>query len=107
MSNFDMDDNPHRLEGTSGEEKGGLVIMKRGPSVKGEEGAHVFKKPEIPRTSLLGLDRLAAIKRDSDNDRDRGGSTPKRSKILSYRDEEEEDVSMDRESERKSKDKHR
>jgi pre-mRNA-splicing factor ATP-dependent RNA helicase DHX38/PRP16 len=50
----------HRLDGSSGTERGGLVIMKQ----KSADGSqHTFKSPETPRSSLLGLDRLAAEKR--------------------------------------------
>lgn len=52
-----------RLEGTSGQEKGGLIIMKKGPAT--DVATIEFKKPEIPPSrSLLGLDRLAAAKRE-------------------------------------------
>lgn len=55
-------DKTDRLEGTTGKEKGGLIIMKKGPAA-GVEPVE-FKKPEIPPArSLLGLDRLAAAKR--------------------------------------------
>ena len=36
----------HRLEGTTGAEIGGLVIMKKGPSK--DSGGHEFKKPSLP-----------------------------------------------------------
>lgn len=55
-------DKTDRLEGTTGKEKGGLIIMKKGPAA-GVEPVE-FKRPEIPPArSLLGLDRLAAAKR--------------------------------------------
>lgn len=44
------DDNIHRLEGTSANERGGLIVKKKAP---------LFK---VPQTSLLGLDKLAAAK---------------------------------------------
>lgn len=47
----------HRLEGTIGTEKGGLIIKKKKEST--------FK---IPQVSLLGLDRLAAKKRKEKED---------------------------------------
>ncbi len=51
-----------RLEGTTGKEKGGLIITKKGPAA-GVEPVE-FKKPEMPPArSILGLDRLAAAKR--------------------------------------------
>lgn len=82
---FEDDGGIHRLEGTSGQEQGGLVIMKKKPS--GE--AHTFKKPDMPKVSLFGLDKLAALKRETENLE--GGTTPKRSKVSSYRDEDDED----------------
>ena len=56
----DTDDAVHRLEGTSGEQRGGLVIMKKGQSAN--VNRHEFKQP-TSRQSLLGLDKLAASKR--------------------------------------------
>lgn len=63
--------------------------MKKGPS-RGSD-SHQFKKPEMPRTSILGLDRLAAAKRNVSSN-SLGSSTPKRSKVMSYKDDEEDDV---------------
>ena len=54
------DDAIYRLEGTSGEQRGGLVIMKKGQSA--DTARHEFKQP-APRQSVLGLDKLAASKR--------------------------------------------
>uniref|UniRef100_F6UYA6 RNA helicase n=1 Tax=Ciona intestinalis TaxID=7719 RepID=F6UYA6_CIOIN len=48
----------HRLEGSAGDSVGGLIIKKK--KTTGE--AHVFTKPES-KPSLLGLDKLAALKR--------------------------------------------
>ena len=56
----DTDDTLYRLEGTSGDQRGGLVIMKKGQSA--DVDRHEFKRP-APRQSLLGLDKLAASKR--------------------------------------------
>ena len=56
----DADDAVYRLEGTSGEQRGGLVIMKKGQSA--DVDRHEFKRPAC-RQSLLGLDKLAASKR--------------------------------------------
>ena len=81
---FEDDGVVHRLEGSSDSEQGGLVIMKK-PS--GE--AHTFKKPDMPKVSLFGLDKLAALKRETENLE--GGTTPKRSKVSSYRDEDDDD----------------
>jgi len=56
----DADDTLYRLEGTSREQRGGLVIMKKDKSA--DVDRHEFKQP-APRQSLLGLDKLAASKR--------------------------------------------
>ncbi|CAG7822437.1 unnamed protein product [Allacma fusca] len=53
----DEDPSVHRLEGSSGDEVGGLIIKKK------SQVEHEFKKPEIPKKSLLGLDRLAELRR--------------------------------------------
>ena len=49
MDFLDPDDDPslHRIEGSSGTEKGGLIIMKKGPAQ--DANKHEFRKP-----SLLG-----------------------------------------------------
>jgi len=61
MANSDEeDDSMFRLEGTTGKQKGGLVIMKK--STAADDIQHEFKEP-VSKKSLLGLDRLAAIKR--------------------------------------------
>jgi len=63
MSNPDennADEALYRLEGTTGEQRGGLVIMKKGQS--SDVDRHEFKQP-APRQSFLGLDKLAAAKR--------------------------------------------
>jgi len=61
MSNADendADDAVYRLEGTSGEQRGGLVIMKKGQSA--DVDRHEFKRPAA-KQSLLGLDKLAGV----------------------------------------------
>lgn len=58
----DESDGVFRLEGSSGAQKGGLVIMKKGPA--SDSNQHEFKQPSaVARQSLLGLDKLASIKR--------------------------------------------
>jgi len=48
------DSTVHRLEGLSADNQvGGLVIKKKSTA------EHQFKKPDLPKKSLLGLDRLA------------------------------------------------
>lgn len=84
---MDDDFSMHRLEGNDpSAQVGGLIVKKK--SAAGE--AHVFRAP-TPRTSLLGLDLLAAQKRkeressvQADGDRNR-----KKSKVSSYKDWEE------------------
>ena len=103
MENLEDDKTHQVLEGCSGG-TGGLVIMKKGPS-SSSEASHTFKRPEIPKVSLLGLDRLAAAKREM---QDEGSRTPKRSKVLSYLDEDqEEDVEEDDHDLRQKKSKDR
>ncbi|XP_049819947.1 pre-mRNA-splicing factor ATP-dependent RNA helicase PRP16 isoform X2 [Aethina tumida] len=53
---MDSDDNVYRLEGSSGGERGGLIVKKKTPSFK------------VPQPSRLGLDRLAAAKRKEKED---------------------------------------
>lgn len=51
---MDSEDDPslHRLEGSTSV-TGGLIIKKK------SQAEHEFKRPDIPRKSLLGLDKLA------------------------------------------------
>ncbi|XP_071092501.1 pre-mRNA-splicing factor ATP-dependent RNA helicase PRP16-like [Haliotis cracherodii] len=88
MANFESDEDPslHCLEGSSGLQKGGLVIMKKGQSNK---NPHMFKKPT---GSVLGLDKLAAAKRTQNSD---VPMSPKRSKVMSYKDDEYDDIEDD------------
>jgi hypothetical protein len=88
---FEHGGDVHRLEGSSGQERGGLVIMKKKTSGEG----HTFKKPDAPKVSLFGLDKLAALKRQTEGSE--GNATPKRSKVSSY-DDEEDDVEDERTS---------
>lgn len=101
MSYVNPDDDPalHRLEGSMGDMKGGLVIMKKGPAHDNDK--HTFKKP-----SLLGLDKLAASKRSADVD---NGGMKKKSRVTSYKDSDDFNSSSgsssdgsDEESEKKS-----
>lgn len=84
-SYLDPDNDPslHRLEGSSGNQAGGLVIMKKKPVSDSDK--HSFKKP-----SLLGLDKLAAAKRQSEIAVE---NVRKKSKVTSYRDDFDEDSS--------------
>lgn len=54
-----MEENVHRLAGSAGDEQGGLIIKKK------KDTEPTFK---VPRASLLGLDRLAALKRREKED---------------------------------------
>ncbi|XP_058256657.1 pre-mRNA-splicing factor ATP-dependent RNA helicase PRP16 isoform X2 [Hemibagrus wyckioides] len=74
----------HRLEGSSSQ-VGGLIVKKK--SAASEQ--HVFRAP-APRTSLLGLDLLAAQKRKEREGKEQlDDKTSKKSKVSSYRDWEE------------------
>uniref|UniRef100_A0A8C8HRR1 Pre-mRNA-splicing factor ATP-dependent RNA helicase PRP16 n=1 Tax=Oncorhynchus tshawytscha TaxID=74940 RepID=A0A8C8HRR1_ONCTS len=87
---MDDDASLHRLEGSDPTAQvGGLIVKKKSAAVE----PHVFRAP-TPRTSLLGLDMLAAQKRkeregkeqaEADSD-DRNN---KKSKVSSYKDWEE------------------
>lgn len=75
----------HRLEGSDPSvQVGGLIVKKK--SAASEQ--HVFRAP-APRTSLLGLDLLAAQKRKEREGKDRQDDQPKKSKVSSYKDWEE------------------
>jgi len=86
----DDDVSMHRLEGANpAAQVGGLIVKKKSDAAE----PHVFRAP-TPRTSLLGLDLLAAQKRkeretkevEDSNDDDRNR---KKSKVSSYKDWEE------------------
>lgn len=79
----------HRLEGTDPAQVGGLIVKKKSAAAE----PHVFRAP-TPRTSLLGLDLLAAQKRkerDGKEETDASGfdRNNKKSKVSSYKDWEE------------------
>ncbi|XP_060796794.1 pre-mRNA-splicing factor ATP-dependent RNA helicase PRP16 isoform X1 [Neoarius graeffei] len=86
----DDDASLHRLEGSdSSSQVGGLIVKKKSASVE----QHVFRVP-APRTSLLGLDLLAAQKRKEREGKEQLNSDlddrkSKKSKVSSYRDWEE------------------
>lgn len=63
---------------------GGLIVKKKSASTE----QHVFRAP-APRTSLLGLDLLAAQKRKEREGKERPDDQPKKSKVSSYKDWEE------------------
>lgn len=101
-SYIDPDDDPtlHRLEGLENQ-KGGLVIMKKKTS--GDE-SHKFKKPALPKVSLLGLDRLAKEKRKALEEED---IVKKKSKVSSYTDDKDEDSESDEDDRDDNSDKSR
>ncbi|XP_043937837.1 pre-mRNA-splicing factor ATP-dependent RNA helicase PRP16 [Protopterus annectens] len=75
----------HRLEGSDPEKQvGGLIIKKKSAS----DEQHVFKVP-FPKTSLLGLDLLAAQKRKEREIKEAESEDRKKSKVSSYKDWEE------------------
>lgn len=86
----DDDVSMHRLEGTEPQAQvGGLIVKKKSAASE----PHVFRAP-TPRTSLLGLDLLAAQKRKEREIREQEESNGdeknrKRSKVSSYKDWEE------------------
>ena len=86
MAYIDLDNDPalHRLEGSSSNQIAGLIIMKKTPADTSNK--HSFKKPS---GSLLGLDKLAALKRKQDG---LNAKEKKRSRIMSFKGEEEDDV---------------
>ncbi|XP_028811972.1 pre-mRNA-splicing factor ATP-dependent RNA helicase PRP16 [Denticeps clupeoides] len=87
---MDDDASLHRLEGSdTSVQVGGLIVKKKSASAE----QHVFQAP-APRTSLLGLDLLAAQKRKEREGRGRQeseieDSRSKKSKVSSYKDWEE------------------
>jgi len=93
MADLDVDNDPslYQLEGSSGTEKGGLIIKKRTAS---DADVHEFKKPTLPppRVSLLGLDKLALARRQQQTNTE---SEKKKSHVSSYRDDEEVDVDLE------------
>lgn len=80
----------HRLEGTDPKAQvGGLIVKKKSAAAE----PHVFRAP-TPRTSMLGLDLLAAQKRKERESQEQNGAgsddrTSKKSKVSSYKDWEE------------------
>lgn len=87
---MDDDESMHRLEGTNpAAQVGGLILKKKSAASE----PHVFRAP-TPRTSLLGLDLLAAQKRKEREIKESDDSSgddrhKKKSKVSSYKDWEE------------------
>uniref|UniRef100_A0A673CDJ7 RNA helicase n=1 Tax=Sphaeramia orbicularis TaxID=375764 RepID=A0A673CDJ7_9TELE len=103
---MDDDVSMHRLEGTDPSAQiGGLIVKKKSAAAE----AHVFRAP-TPRTSLLGLDLLAAQKRKERETKEKGDGSDedrngKKSKVSSYKDWEENksDSGSDEEDDDKSR----
>lgn len=87
---MDDDVSMHRLEGSDlTVQVGGLIVKKKSAAAE----PHVFRAP-TPRTSLLGLDLLAAQKRKERETKEQADSSSddrssKKSKVSSYKDWEE------------------
>uniref|UniRef100_A0A8D3DHP0 Pre-mRNA-splicing factor ATP-dependent RNA helicase PRP16 n=1 Tax=Scophthalmus maximus TaxID=52904 RepID=A0A8D3DHP0_SCOMX len=87
---MDDDVSIHRLEGTDPDAQvGGLIVKKKTAAAE----PHVFRAP-TPRTSLLGLDLLAAQKRKERESKEQADAigedaNRKKSKVSSYQDWEE------------------
>lgn len=87
---MDDDVSIHRLEGSDPTAQiGGLIVKKKSAAAE----PHVFRAP-TPRTSLLGLDLLAAEKRkeresQAQADADGDERNSKKSKVSSYKDWDE------------------
>lgn len=95
----------HRLEGTDPDAQvGGLIVKKKSAAAE----PHVFRAP-TPRTSLLGLDLLAAQKRKERESKEQADATDdtnrKKSKVSSYKDWEESksDSESDEEDDEKNR----
>lgn len=85
MEEMEDDSSLHRLEGSDPSvQVGGLIVKKKSASTE----QHVFRAP-APRTSLLGLDLLAAQKRKEREGKEKLDDQPKKSKVSSYKDWEE------------------
>ncbi|KAJ4427868.1 hypothetical protein ANN_23872 [Periplaneta americana] len=89
----DDDSDLYRLEGSKNE-KGGLVVKKK------PEGNDVFKAP-APKKSILGLDKLAALRRKQKEDAEEEES--KKSRVTSYMDEDDYGNEVEQDLDRKEK----
>lgn len=78
----------HRLEGTT-IQTGGLVVKKKSKETSARDD---FKKPLLSKGSLLGLDVLAQRKRQLKEAQLDELQGEKRSKVESYREEEEDEI---------------
>ncbi|XP_069988555.1 pre-mRNA-splicing factor ATP-dependent RNA helicase PRP16 isoform X2 [Penaeus vannamei] len=101
-----LGDMAHILEGSSGG-VGGLIVRK---VKKEEDNDSVFKKPAIPvRGSILGLDKLAALKRKirEDNDKESSRRKVKRDSSSDSDDGSDSDEEYGKESRKEDKGKQR
>ncbi|XP_062584815.1 pre-mRNA-splicing factor ATP-dependent RNA helicase PRP16-like [Saccostrea cucullata] len=101
MSKFEENNlNQFMFRITTRNNEGGLVIMKK---TSGDE-SHTFKKPSLPKVSLLGLDRLAKEKRKAVEGEE---TIKKKSKVSSYKDDVDDESESDEEEIDENRDKHR
>lgn len=92
----------HRLEGADPTVQiGGLIVKKKSAAAE----PHVFRAP-TPRTSLLGLDLLAAQKRRERDEQADNEKNSKKSKVSSYKEWEEAKSDSGSDEEEDEKDKH-
>ncbi|XP_020797081.1 pre-mRNA-splicing factor ATP-dependent RNA helicase PRP16 isoform X1 [Boleophthalmus pectinirostris] len=104
---MDEDVSMHRLAGSDpSAQVGGLIVKKKSAAAE----AHIFRAP-TPRTSLLGLDLLAAQKRKERDLKEKADGSDeernlKKSKVSSYKDWDEgkSDSGSDEEDDDKNKD---
>lgn len=99
---MDDDVSMHRLEGEDPTAQiGGLIVKKKSAAAE----PHVFRAP-TPRTSLLGLDLLAAQKRREREEQADNEKNSKKSKVSSYKEWEEAKSDSGSDEEEDEKDKH-
>ncbi|TWW68055.1 pre-mRNA-splicing factor ATP-dependent RNA helicase PRP16 [Takifugu flavidus] len=99
---MDDDVSMHRLEGEDPTAQiGGLIVKKKSAAAE----PHVFRAP-TPRTSLLGLDLLAAQKRREREEQADNERNSKKSKVSSYKEWEEAKSDSGSDEEEDEKDKH-
>lgn len=82
MSEFDK--STHQLAGSTNE-SGGLFV----------KNAEVFKKPTMPKTSLLGLDALAKQKRKQQEEEQRNNTSSKKLRYEPTREKQQSYISSD------------
>lgn len=96
----DGDSDLYRLEGSK-DERGGLIVKKKPPGDN-----ELFKAP-APKKSILGLDKLAALRRKQKEDAEE--TETKKSRVISYLDEDDDGKEVEHDvdkEERKRKERH-